>query len=60
MNGKEIIKQLESAGWRLVRTRGSHYLMEKNEKVVPIPVHGVKDLGKGLIAKISRQTGVKL
>jgi len=27
---------------------------------VPIPVHGATDIGKGLLAEIERQTGVKL
>ena len=34
--------------------------MQKNGKGIPVPVHGNKDIGKGLIAKIERDTGVKL
>lgn len=60
MNGKQVLKRLESAGWRLKRIRGSHHLMEKEGKTVPVPVHGNTDLGKGLLADIERQTGVNL
>jgi predicted RNA binding protein YcfA (HicA-like mRNA interferase family) len=59
MNGKQIIKQLEASGWRLKRISGSHHLMEKEGKSVPVPVHGNKDLAMGLLAALQRQTGVK-
>jgi predicted RNA binding protein YcfA (HicA-like mRNA interferase family) len=60
MNGKQVIKLLEKEGWKLDRVTGSHHLLEKDGKVVPVPVHGTTDLGKGLIAAIQRQTGVTL
>jgi predicted RNA binding protein YcfA (HicA-like mRNA interferase family) len=33
--------------------------MEKEGKVMPVLVHGSKEIGKGLLAEIERQTGVK-
>ncbi len=60
MNGREIIKRLKNDGWQVVRTRGSHHLLEKDGRTVPVPVHGKKDLGVGLIKAIEKQTGVKL
>ena len=60
MNGSDIIKRLKSAGWNLKRIRGSHHMMEKKGRVIPVPVHGSADIGKGLLAEIERQTGVKL
>jgi predicted RNA binding protein YcfA (HicA-like mRNA interferase family) len=60
MNCKQVIRKLENAGWRLKRIRGSHHLMEKDGKSVPVPVHGNADLGKGLLADLERQTGVSL
>jgi predicted RNA binding protein YcfA (HicA-like mRNA interferase family) len=60
MNGREVIRRLRTEGWRQVRVRGSHHLMQKNGKVVPIPIHGSEEIGKGLLAEIERQTGVKL
>ena len=59
MNANEVIRRLKADGWQLVRVRGSHHLMEKNGKVIPVPVHGSREIGKGLIAEIERQTGVK-
>lgn len=60
MNGKEIIQKLKAAGWVLDRVKGSHHILTKNGEAVPIPVHGTRDLGPGLLAAISRQTGVDL
>jgi predicted RNA binding protein YcfA (HicA-like mRNA interferase family) len=34
--------------------------MLKDGRAVPVPVHGAKDLGAGLLAAIARQTGVTL
>jgi len=34
--------------------------MGKNNLRTTVPVHGNRDIGKGLLAEIERQTGVKL
>ncbi len=60
MNGKEIISKLKAEGWHLNRINGSHHIMVKDGKAVPVPVHGGRDVGVGLVANISRQIGVKL
>ena len=39
---------------------GSHHSMTKEGCAVPVPVHGKRDLGEGLIAALQRQTNVKL
>lgn len=60
MTGKEIIKQLEKHGWEVLRVSGSHHRMGKDNLRTTVPVHGNRDIGKGLLAEIERQTGVKL
>lgn len=62
MDGNEVIKKLQAAGWTLARINGSHHIMVKGGLAVPVPVpvHGNRDLGKGLVASIQRDTGVKL
>lgn len=58
MNGKQVIRILEKAGWKHTVTRGSHFKMEKTGyRSVPIPVHGSKDIGIGLLKMIEKQTG---
>ena len=60
MNGKDVIAKLKAAGWSLERINGSHHVFGKDGKVVPVPVHGNRDIGIGLLAAIQRQSGVKL
>ena len=60
MNGKQIIAKLKAQGWVVSRINGSHHILTKDGLAVPIPVHGSRDLGVGLLAAIQRQTGVKL
>lgn len=60
MNGKQVIKKLEKEGWKILHSQGSHYRLGKEQKRTTVPVHGNKDLSKGLLAAIERQTGVKL
>ena len=50
MNGKQVIKKLEANGWVLNRVKGSHHIMAKEGKAVPVPVHGTKDLMSGLLS----------
>lgn len=62
MNGKQILARLRKEGWILARIEGSHHIMEKEGVLrgVPVPVHGTKDMGIGLLKAIEKQTGVKL
>lgn len=60
MTGREVIARLKAAGWKLDRVHGSHHVMVKEGKAVPVPVHGTRDLGAGLLAAIQRQSGVSL
>lgn len=60
MAGKEIIKILEQHGWELLRINGSHHRLGKGDLRTTVPVHGKRDIGKGLLAAIEKQTGVKL
>ncbi|MBN22973.1 MAG: hypothetical protein CL678_16935 [Bdellovibrionaceae bacterium] len=60
MSGKRIIKILQKLGWRVKSQRGSHVKLVKGAKVTEVPIHGNKDLGRGLIRAIEKQTGEKL
>ncbi len=61
MYAKEVLKILKQNGWTLERIKGSHHIMQKNGyRSVAIPIHSSKELGKGLLKCIERETGVKL
>ncbi|TRW49996.1 type II toxin-antitoxin system HicA family toxin [Aliidiomarina halalkaliphila] len=59
MKSKDLIKELEVAGWELDRVKGSHHIFRHPNCPLPIPVpHPKKDLGKGLVQKIRKQAGL--
>jgi len=39
LSWREVVKVLVKAGFRVVRQKGSHLILVKNEYVVPIPKH---------------------
>jgi predicted RNA binding protein YcfA (HicA-like mRNA interferase family) len=59
MTGKELIKQLKAKGWVLDRVHGSHHIMIKGDKTLSVPVHGNKDLPKGLLNALLKGGGLK-
>ncbi len=60
MNGKQVIALLKASGWTLNRVNGSHHVLTKDGRAVPVPVHGSRDLGAGLLSALQKQSGVKL
>lgn len=60
ISGKSIVKILIKRGWQVKSQRGSHVKLVKNGKITEVPVHGNKDLGRGLIKAIEKQTGEKI
>lgn len=59
MRSRDLIRELERAGWSLDRVRGSHHVFVKpGHRPIVIP-HPRKDLGKVLVAAIKRQAGLK-
>ena len=60
MTGRQLIKIMKREGWILDRVSGSHHVMIKEgRRSIPVPVHGKKDLPKGLARAILKQAGIK-
>lgn len=54
--GKELIKFLEYLGFEVTRTKGSHSRLKSEDgRATSVPVHGNKDIPKGLLRKIIRE-----
>jgi predicted RNA binding protein YcfA (HicA-like mRNA interferase family) len=52
IKGKELIKFLESLGFRITRTKGSHTRLKTEEgRATTVPVHGNKDIPKDYCAR---------
>jgi len=59
LTGQELIAVLKKIGFFVVRQKGSHVrLKHEDSRVVSIPVHGQKNIGKGLLLKILRDAEI--
>lgn len=55
MPGRAIIAALESAGFVVIRVKGSHHrLQHLDGRATTVPVHGAEIIGPGLLSKILR------
>ncbi len=52
-------KWLEQQGATFVPAKGSHLKVYLNGRQSALPMHGTKELGRGLQAAIKRQLGLK-
>lgn len=61
MKARELVKLVESRGWVFQKQEGSHMIFKHPDfqRLLPIPNHGSKDLGKGLVQKILKQAGLR-
>ena len=57
VSGKEVIKALSKIGFKHVRTKGSHAILnketDKGKVTIPVPLH--KELAKGTLKSILNQ-----
>ncbi len=60
-NSRDIKRRLESEGWTLERSRGSHHVFRKGADgaIIVLP-HPKKDLGLGLVRAIYKAAGWKI
>lgn len=58
MKDKDLLKLLKQNGWIVKRIKGSHHILQKDDKIETIPIHG-KDVPTGLLNTILKRTGLK-
>lgn len=59
LTGDAAITALEKIGFHVTRQKGSHVRMQHEDgRVITIPVHSGKNLGKGLLRKILRDAEI--
>jgi predicted RNA binding protein YcfA (HicA-like mRNA interferase family) len=55
LKGKELVRALERAGFRIIRTKGSHtFLRHEDGRASVVPVHSGETIGPGLLRAILR------
>jgi mRNA interferase HicA len=59
MKSTELHRLVKKNDWLHIRTKGSHYIYEKDGRTYPVPYHGSKEVGKGLEKKIIKEMGLK-
>ncbi len=58
VSGKDMARILERHGWRRIRTRSAHFTYENDGVSITVPVHGNRDLKKGLQHAIMKAAGL--
>ncbi len=58
LSGREAVRAFEADGWRSVRTRGSHAMLQKpgNDYTLSVPLHD--HLAPGLLRGVIRDAGL--
>lgn len=54
-----VMQKLIRAGFRFIYAKGSHYFFQHpiTHRLTSVPVHGGKNVGRGLLSKIIKQAG---
>lgn len=58
MKDRDLMKILLQEGWELKRISGSHHVLQKEDQIEVLPIHG-RDVPTGLLIKILKRTGLK-
>ena len=56
------MKKLSRAGFRFIYAKGSHYYFQHfiTKRITAVPMHGGKNIGRGLLSKILKQAGLSV
>jgi predicted RNA binding protein YcfA (HicA-like mRNA interferase family) len=61
ITGSELIAALVTAGFQVLRVRGSHhFLRHEDGRSTVVPVHSGETLGPGLLSKILRDCQISV
>lgn len=60
LSARVVVQKLVRAGFRYVRSRGSHqyYLHPTTKRLTAVPIHGGNTIGRKLLQKIIAQAGL--
>ena len=65
VTGRELVRALEKAGFRVTRQRGSHVQLRREERdgtvtTFPVPVHTGKTVKKGTLKGVLRKADLDI
>jgi predicted RNA binding protein YcfA (HicA-like mRNA interferase family) len=56
LSWREVVKALTKAGFEVARQKGSHLILLKDDRIVPVPKH--EQIKKGLLMAIIEEAGL--
>jgi predicted RNA binding protein YcfA (HicA-like mRNA interferase family) len=59
LSGRECVSVLERYGFRIVRQRGSHIVMRRDQPFAQVVVPDHKEIDRGTLRAIVRQAGLQ-
>lgn len=59
MKSSEFHRLIRRNGWVHVRTKGSHYIYEKDGRPYSVPYKGSHEIPEGLRKKLTREMGLE-
>lgn len=62
LTARGIMRKLVQAGFRFIYAKGSHYFFHNpvSNRMTSVPMHGGKNIGRGLLKKILKQAGISV
>ena len=60
LDGREVVRLLQKAGFRVVSRRSSHVKMRRDDRIAIVPVHGSHPLKRSTLMGIFRDAGLRL
>jgi predicted RNA binding protein YcfA (HicA-like mRNA interferase family) len=60
LSARAIMRKLEHGGFKFLYAKGSHHYFHHpvSDRITSVPLHGGKDIGRGLLRKIIKQAGL--
>ena len=59
MKSYEFHRLIKRNGWTYLSFLGGYVIYKKGPRTYPVPYHGSKEMGTGLVNKISKEMGLK-
>jgi predicted RNA binding protein YcfA (HicA-like mRNA interferase family) len=56
LSWQKVVKALSKAGFQIARQKGSHLILIKDDKIVPVPKH--EEIKRGLLLEIIAEAGL--
>ncbi len=58
LNGRQVVKVFEKAGWTMARQRGSHMVLVKDGSFASLSVPDHKEVARGTLRSLIRSSGL--